>query len=186
VLLLAMLGATSLGIVMAHLYPFPSEFQGQLSGEMLASNVAGFNLVTPAFPLIVFLHNLRVIALAALVGVFTFGVLGVLIFALPWAIVAYLAAQFTLAGESAFTFLLAAVVPHASLELPALLLVFAAALRWHAATIAPPPQRTLSEAFLLHAADFARILVGLVLPLLLIAAFIEAYVTPAVLLHIYG
>jgi uncharacterized membrane protein SpoIIM required for sporulation/ABC-type transport system involved in multi-copper enzyme maturation permease subunit len=186
VLLLAMLGATSLGIVMAHLYPFPSEFQGQLSGEMLASNVAGFNLVTPAFPLIVFLHNLRVIALAALVGVFTFGVLGVLIFALPWAIVAYLAAQFTLAGESAFTFLLAAVVPHASLELPALLLVFAAALRWHAATIAPPPQRTLSEAFLLHAADFARILVGLVLPLLLMAAFIEAYVTPAVLLHIYG
>jgi uncharacterized membrane protein SpoIIM required for sporulation len=120
------------------------------------------------------------------VGVFTFGVLGVLVFALPWGIVGYLAVQFSLAGESPFTFLLAAVIPHASLELPALLLAFAAGLRWHAATIAPPPERTLSEAFLMHAADFMRILLGLVLPLLLAAAFVEAYVTPIVLLHIYG
>jgi uncharacterized membrane protein SpoIIM required for sporulation len=185
-LLLAMAGALVLGVIMAHTYTFPANFQGQLSGETLAANVGGFSLFTPAFPLLVFLHNVRVIVLAALVGVFTFGVLGVLIFALPWGIVGYLMAQFSLAGENPFTFLLAAVLPHASLELPALLLVAAAGLRWHAATIAPPPERTLSEAFLLHAADFMRVLVGLALPLLLAAAFVEAYVTPAILLHIYG
>jgi uncharacterized membrane protein SpoIIM required for sporulation/ABC-type transport system involved in multi-copper enzyme maturation permease subunit len=185
-LLLALAGAVGLGIFMAHIYTFPADFQAELTSERLATNVGGISLFTPAFPLVVFLHNLRVIALAALVGVFTFGVLAVLIFALPWGIVGYLAAQFSLAGGSASTFLLAAVLPHASLELPALLLAFAAGLRWHAATIAPPPERTLSEAFLMHAADFARILVGLVLPLLLAAAFVEAYVTPAVLLSIYG
>jgi uncharacterized membrane protein SpoIIM required for sporulation/ABC-type transport system involved in multi-copper enzyme maturation permease subunit len=185
-LLLALAGAVGLGVFMAHIYTFPVDFQEQLSGETFAANIGGFSLFTPAFPLYVFLHNLRVIALAALVGVFTFGVLGVLIFVLPWGVVGYLAAQFSLAGESPFTFLLAAVLPHASLELPALLLVFAAGLRWHAATIAPPPERTLSEAFLLHAADFARILVGLVLPLLLAAAFVEAYVTPVVLFYMYG
>jgi uncharacterized membrane protein SpoIIM required for sporulation/ABC-type transport system involved in multi-copper enzyme maturation permease subunit len=185
-LLLAMAGAVGLGIVMAHTYTFPDNFQAQLSGETFTSNVGGFSLFTPAFPLYVFMHNLRIITLAALVGVFTFGVLGVLIFALPWGVVGYLAAQFSLAGETPFTFLLATVIPHASLELPALLVAFAAGLRWHAATIAPPPERTLSEAFLMHAADFARILVGLVLPLLLAAAVVEAYVTPAVLFYFYG
>jgi uncharacterized membrane protein SpoIIM required for sporulation/ABC-type transport system involved in multi-copper enzyme maturation permease subunit len=185
-LLLAMLGAIGLGVFFAHTHTFSADFQARLSGDVLAANMGAFSLITPAFPLFVFLHNLRIIALAALVGVFTFGVLGVLVFALPWGIVGYLAAQFSLAGESPFTFLLAAVIPHASLELPALLLAFAAGLRWHAATIAPPPERTLSEAFLMHAADFMRILLGLVLPLLLAAAFVEAYVTPIVLLHIYG
>lgn len=185
-LLVAMAGAVGMGVFMAYTYPFPADFQAQLSGEVLATNLAGLSIFTPAFPLVVFLHNLRVIALAALVGVFTFGVLGVLIFALPWGVVGYLAAQFSLAGENPFTFLLATILPHASLELPALLLVFAAGLRWHAATIAPPPERTLSEAFLLHAADFARVLLGLALPLLLLAAFVEAYVTPVVLLAIYG
>ena len=185
-LLIAMAGAIGLGIFMAYTYPFPAHFQTELSGDVLVTNLTGFSLFSPSFPLVVFLHNLRVIVLAALVGVFTFGVLGVLIFVLPWGIVGYLAAQFSLAGENPFTFLLATIVPHASLELPALLLAAAAGLRWHAATIAPPPERTLSEAFLLHAADFARILLGIALPLLLAAAFVEAYVTPAVLLYIYG
>ena len=143
-------------------------------------------MFTAALPIFIIVHNVRAILLQMLLGVFTFGVIGVLIFMLPWGLVGYAAAQFHLAGEDSLTFLLATIVPHALVELPALLLIAAAGLRWHTVVIAPPPGRTLSEVFLQAAADFARVLVGLGIPLLLLAAFIESYVTPAVLFRIYG
>ncbi len=82
--------------------------------------------------------------------------------------------------------MLATILPHATVELPALLIIGAAALRWQATVIAPPPDRTLSEGFLLAAADFARIFIGIAIPLLLVASLVEAYVTPAVLVRVYG
>jgi uncharacterized membrane protein SpoIIM required for sporulation len=52
--------------------------------------------------------------------------------------------------------------------------------------IAPPPNRTVSESWLLAGADFGRVMAGLVIPLLILAAAVEAFVTPAILLRIYG
>jgi uncharacterized membrane protein SpoIIM required for sporulation len=52
--------------------------------------------------------------------------------------------------------------------------------------MAPPPDRTVSESWLLGAADFGRILVGLVIPLLIISALIEAHITPNILSQVYG
>jgi uncharacterized membrane protein SpoIIM required for sporulation len=105
---------------------------------------------------------------------------------LPWGIIGYVSAQFALAGENPFTFLLAAVVPHAIVEFPAILIAAAAALRWHATIISPPPERTLSEGFIWAAADYARLFVGVVVPLLLVAALLESFLTPQVLFRIYG
>jgi uncharacterized membrane protein SpoIIM required for sporulation len=51
---------------------------------------------------------------------------------------------------------------------------------WGATTIALPPGRGLGEVWLEAAADFCRVLVGLSLPLLLIASLLETYLTPAV------
>jgi uncharacterized membrane protein SpoIIM required for sporulation len=175
-----------LGSTLADTFRFPSQIQAQLTGDNMLNNLEALQVFGGTLPVIVFLHNVRAILLQTLLGVFTFGVLGVLIFLLPWGLISYLAAQFSLAGEDPFAFVLATVVPHATLELPALLLAAAAALRWHAVVIAPPPNRTLSEGFLMAAADFARVFIGLVVPLLLIASFVEAYVTPLVLVRVYG
>jgi uncharacterized membrane protein SpoIIM required for sporulation len=145
--------------------------------------VQGLRAGLPAY---IFMHNLRVVALASLVGVFTFGVAGILIFMLPWAFITYLVVQLAWAGHNPFTFVVATILPHATVELPALLLAAAAALRWHIVMIAPPPDRTVSESWLLAGADFGRMMAGLAVPLLLVAALIEAFITPQVLAYFYG
>lgn len=185
-MLLATAGGVILGVVLAQTYRLPPHLQAQLTGENMLANLAGLQVFTASLPLLVFVHNVRVVVLMTLLGVFTFGVLGVLIFILPWGLIGFIAAQFAIAGQNPFTFLLATILPHAVIELPALLIAAAAAVRWHTVVIAPPPGNTLSEGFLWAAADFARIFVGLTIPLLVIAAFVEAYVTPAVLVRVYG
>ena len=185
-LLVAMAGAIILGIYLAGVYRLPATMQSQLTGDNLIGNLSGLRVFTAALPIFIIVHNVRAILLQMLLGVFTFGVIGVLVFMLPWGLVGYAAAQFYLAGENSLTFLLATIVPHALVELPALLLIAAAGLRWHTVVIAPPPDRSLSEGFLQAAADFTRVLIGLGIPLLMLAAFIESYVTPAVLFRIYG
>jgi uncharacterized membrane protein SpoIIM required for sporulation len=185
-LLVALAGAIGLGLVVANLFALPEATQSALAGADLAGNLSQLQLVLDRLPAFIFLHNIRVIALAAFLGIFTFGVLGVLIFMLPWTLITYLAAQMAMGGSNPLTFLLTAIAPHAILEAPALLLAAAAALRWHATIIAPPPDKTVSESWLLAAADFGRLMVGLVAPLLLLAALVEAYVTPQVILRVYG
>jgi uncharacterized membrane protein SpoIIM required for sporulation len=186
VLLAAMGGAIVLATYLADIYPLPADMQSELTQDNILKGLTQLQGLMAALPAYVLLHNLRAILLQTLLGVFTFGVLGVLIFILPWGIIGFVAAQFSLAGENPFTFVLATVLPHATFELPALLIAGAAALRWQATIIAPPPDRTLGESFLVAAADFFRLLVGFALPLLLVAAFIEAYVTPLVITWVYG
>jgi stage II sporulation protein M len=137
-------------------------------------------------PLLIFTHNLRVTALASLLGIFTFGVVGFAIYMAPWTLIAFVAAQLAFAGESPWQFLLAAILPHATVELPALILAAAASLRWHASLIARTDGQTISERWLTAAADFTRLFLGLIVPLLLLAALIEAFVTPQVVVAVYG
>jgi uncharacterized membrane protein SpoIIM required for sporulation len=185
-LTLAWLGALLLGAILAGVYRLPPALREELGGADLAGNLSALELLLGRLPLYIFLHNVRAVAVATLLGVFTCGVLGVLIFMLPWALVSYIAVQLAMVGGSATAFVLGAIAPHATLELPALLLAAAAGLRWHLTIVAPPPDRTVSESWLLAAADFGRVLVGLVVPLLLAAAFVEAFVTPQVIYRVYG
>lgn len=184
--LVAMIATVIASIVVANKFPFSARMQADLTGDNLANNLSQLQLYVGALPTFIFLNNLRVLALQALLGLFSFGVMGVFIFMLPWGIIGYVAAQFALAGENPYTFVLAAVIPHAIIELPAILIAAAAALRWHATIISPPPDRTLSEGFIRAAADYTRLFVGVVAPMLLIAALVESFVTPQVLSRIYG
>jgi uncharacterized membrane protein SpoIIM required for sporulation len=186
-LALALVGAAFFGIWLAQQYTFPVELQGQLSGEQMVANLDQYGYVLSVLPAVIIVQNLRVVALQALLGVFTFGVLSVLIFLLPWVVIAFLMAQFAMAGQNPYQFFLAAFLPHALLEGPALILITASMLRWQTVVVAPPPaDRSLSETFLVFMADFVRITVGLGLPLLLLAAFVEANLTPVVLRMVYG
>lgn len=186
VTLLGLAGAAVFGALLAQRYTFPAQVQQSLASIDQLESLSSLRGLLSGLPLIIFLHNLRVIVLATLVGTFTFGVMGFLIFMLPWAFISFIAAQLSMAGADPITFLLATIAPHATIELPALLLVTAAILRWQTAVIAPAPDQTVSESWLEAAADTARLVVGVILPLLLLAAFVEAYVTPAIVFQTYG
>ncbi len=186
VMLIVLIGGAAAGVLVGQRYVLPTEFQAQLTGANILSNLSSLELMVGALPTVIVMQNIRVILLMALLGVFTFGVLAVLIFALPIGLIGYIAAQFALAGQNPYAFLAGAILPHAIIEIPVLLIAAAAALRWHITVISPLRQRTLSENFLAAAADFMRLFLGVVIPLLVVAALVESFVTPQVLLRVYG
>ena len=184
--LLALVGAAVVGVVMAQQFPFPENLKDQLNGQNMLTNLAGLEVYLSALPLFIVSQNVRAVLLQTILGIFTLGVLGLLIFMLPWGIISFIAMQFYLAGESPYQFLLGTIVPHAIVELPVLLLIGAAALRWQTVTFAPLSNRSLSEMFIIRGAEFWRIFLGLGLPLMLLAALVEAYITPQILQLVYG
>jgi uncharacterized membrane protein SpoIIM required for sporulation len=186
ILILSFFGAILFGAILNRLYPLPAQAQGLMTAENMVENLSSAELLLSRLPTRIFIQNLRAIAVAAILGIFTFGVMDILIFMLPWSLISYLATQLSAVGENPFLFVLATVMPHGVVELSALIIVTAAGLRWHASVLAPSGNRSLSDTWLVRAADFLRVLVGLAIPLLIVAAFIEATVTPAVLFRLYG
>lgn len=134
----------------------------------------------------IWLHNLRAVALATLAGIFSFGVLGVLILMMPLVLMGFLAEASAGAGLSPFVFLAAFMMPHGLLEIPAIILSGAAILRMGATLVTPSPGQTIGEAFLKALADWAKIMLALVIPLFLGAALLESFVTPHTLFMILG
>jgi uncharacterized membrane protein SpoIIM required for sporulation len=135
---------------------------------------------------VIWLHNLRVLLLALLLGVFSFSVLGLLVIMLPLVILGYFAASFSAAGLSPFLFAGAFVLPHGILEIPALLLAGAGIFRIGARIVAPSQGRSIGEVFVLGLAEWGQVVVGFVVPLLLGAAVLEVFVTPRVVLWLLG
>ncbi|HFE67007.1 MAG TPA: hypothetical protein ENJ93_07065 [Chloroflexi bacterium] len=185
-LLVALAGGILFGVYLGFQYRLPPEWQAQLTGQNMVENLSAIQVYVGALPFFIFFQNVRVILLQAILGIITLGVFCIIIFLLPWILISYAATQFYLAGQSPFTFLLATILPHAIIELPAFLLISAAALRWNMVVIARPANKSLSEVFLIRMAEYGRILVTFGIPLLIIAAFVESYVTPQVLLWVYG
>jgi uncharacterized membrane protein SpoIIM required for sporulation/ABC-type transport system involved in multi-copper enzyme maturation permease subunit len=135
---------------------------------------------------IIWLHNLRVMLLASLLGIFSFGVLAVVVLLAPLVLIGYFTGSAAAAGLSPWIFLTAFVLPHGVLEVPALLIGGAAILRLGATLAAPAHGKTIGEAWLQALADWAKIMLALVIPLLLGAAALEVLVTPRVVGIIFG
>lgn len=134
----------------------------------------------------VLMNNLRVVALATILGAFTFGVLGQLSFMALWIIIGYVAGNLALAGESTLLFLGTTVLPHGVFEIPAALLAGAAILRLGLSAISLPQGTSLGEAYILALADWARVIIAMVVPLLILASVMEVFVTPMVVIQVLG
>lgn len=134
----------------------------------------------------VWLHNLQVVLLASLLGIFSFGVLGIIVMMLPMMIIGYFMASMAHLGMSPAVFLGGLVLPHGIIEIPALILAGAAILRMGATLATPARGRSLGEAWLGSLADWTKVVLGVVAPLLLAAAFIEVFITPHIAVWLFG
>jgi uncharacterized membrane protein SpoIIM required for sporulation/ABC-type transport system involved in multi-copper enzyme maturation permease subunit len=176
---IALLGGFLTGILLGGRIVLP---EGVLDTDNLAGGISQGLEVLPVFSVdgvfIVWLHNLRTLLLATLMGIFSFGVLGLLVVMLPMGIIGYFMTLVSGVGLSPALFLSAFVLPHGLLEIPAIMIAGAAIMRLGATLIAPNGDSTIGEAFLLALADWAKVLLFVVAPLLLGAAFIEVYLTP--------
>ncbi|NLE46644.1 MAG: ABC transporter permease subunit [Chloroflexi bacterium] len=131
-------------------------------------------------------NNVRALLIAAVLGVFSFGVIAIILLMAPLSIVAFFAAQAAHMGYSPLLFLAAFVLPHGVIELPAAVVATALAVRLGAAVMTRPRDRSMSEGWLSALADFAKGFIAIVLPLLALAAVLEVYITPWVVIGVFG
>ncbi len=135
--------------------------------------------------LLIFWQNLRVLLLSMVLGIFTFGVVGALPIMGTMALVGFLGA-FLSTHQVALLPIVVMLVPHGIFEVPAAIFATAAVLKIGATLATPARDLTIGEVLLRALADWAKIMVGIVVPLLLVAAFIEAFITPQLVLAVLG
>ncbi len=157
--------------------PSPMEFRATLrSGDLGGLTVLGWR-----GSLAVWWHNIRAMLLAAVGAGLSFGVLGVLIPLLPYGLIGGALALFARSGlfspGAAFA---ALVLPHGVVEIPATALFVAATLRLGASLASPAEGKTLGAFWLQAWAHWWRVFLGVVVPLMAVAAVLETHLTPLV------
>jgi uncharacterized membrane protein SpoIIM required for sporulation len=133
-----------------------------------------------------FLNNTRAVALIFLMGLVSFSVLGILLYMVNIGLIGGIFALLPLVGISPWPIFLAGVIPHGVFEIPALMIGSAVVLYIGASLVTPQTGKSMGEVILELIADWTKIFIGLVMPLLAIAALIEAYITPGLLLKVLG
>ena len=179
--------AVWVGTTQASVYPIPPEAFDLNNLELdTFSRLGEIDLLNPGSSIVIWLVNIRAILIGLVLGVITFGVLGILALMLPLILVGYLMANLATAGINPGIFLTAFILPHGILEIPALLLSAATLLQLGARIAAPSQGRNIGQAWLKALADWTKIMLGLVMPLLLGSALLEVLVTPRVALWLLG
>jgi stage II sporulation protein M len=166
----------------ANVQNVPSEASTGHISSILASGLGApeGTDVALSFPLI-WGHNIQAIAIILFFGIFSFGILGAVVYLLNMGIIGAALALVNALGHSPVTVGLAGILPHGIFEIPALILASAAILYIGAVLVTPRSQRTLGEVLIDALADWMKIGLGVVFPLLTIAAVIETWVTPVLL-----
>ena len=134
---------------------------------------------TPSVVVATVLQNGRVLLAGTILSTFTFGVMGIFLTTTSFGILGFLLGQPAVSSLGIGTFL-AALVPHSLVEVPAILIATAAAVRLGAVITRPPDGEGVWDAWVRALADTIKLGVGLVLPLLVVAAIIEVYITPRI------
>jgi uncharacterized membrane protein SpoIIM required for sporulation/ABC-type transport system involved in multi-copper enzyme maturation permease subunit len=176
-----------IGVYLSNEFVLPPEVVEMLDPqEGVIENLEFFSLFsTRAIPFI-WLQNIRALLLATFLGLFSYSVLGLMVIMLPFVVIGYFMAVLVSAGIPVATFFFAFVLPHGILEIPAIVIAGASILHIGTRLAAPADGRSISEGLLHSFADWAKIMVGVVLPLLLMAAIFEALVTPRVAILFIG
>ena len=176
-----------LGFGFAARYPLPAQVLqlDQVSPDMFAELPAIDWL--PTFTVWgVLANNVRALVGATLLAVFSFGTLAIALLMAPMAVIFFFVLQAWQAGYNPLVFFSAFVLPHGVLELPAAVIATALAVRLGATFMSPPEGMTVGEGWLRALAEFLAVFMGLVVPLLALAAALEVHVTPAVVVWAFG
>ncbi len=187
IVLLFVIVAAGIGWAYVARYPLP---QGMLRLEELSEQefeaLSNVSFLPALKTESIFAHNVEVLLLAGLAAVVSLGVFAILLLMVPIALVGFFAGQVAWLGYSPLTFLATFILPHGLFEIPAAVVATAFALRIGASVTAPREGLTVGEGLVAAMADFAKVFLFLVAPLLLVAAFVEANLTPQIVLWAYG
>ncbi len=183
-----LVGALVFGWAMAQVYPLPAGVidLGGLDNVDWTTGMPDVPLL-PGFDVgSIFYHNVRVVGIVLLLAPLSFGAAPLLLPLPSMLLVGFFAGEAAFLGLNPLVFLSVFVLPHGILELPAVGLAMAFGLRLGASIISPPQGFSISESLLLSIADLLKVFVLVVIPMLLLAAVAEVYVTPLVIMRFFG
>ncbi|HZU87172.1 MAG TPA: stage II sporulation protein M [Anaerolineaceae bacterium] len=182
-ILLVAIGGFIIGVLFFSQYDFSGLTAGvKLEQGNLSTSLRRLMLSVPMFspaPLLwVWWRNVSVLLLGMLLGALSMGVLGTLPIFATSAIMGALMAFIATLGLPAGTVFFALIAPHGIIELAAAAIATAGVLQVGAILATTTPGKTIGEAFITSLAEWCKVMVGFVMPVLFIAAAIEVWVTP--------
>ncbi|MBI2759351.1 MAG: stage II sporulation protein M [Chloroflexi bacterium] len=155
------------------------DFEDVVKGARQSVGLAQANQRLSA--LYIFANNIRAVLLIMLGGLVSFGVLGMLLYMLNISLVGGVLGIFNLIGFSPLKLFAAGLLPHGIFEIPALIIASAIVLRMAVMLVTPQLGKSMGQVILELLADWTKVFLGVVLPLLAIAAMVETYITPFIL-----
>lgn len=164
--------------------PMSAQTNSQLNLENFTQAILNTNVQSHFFLAIVW-QNTRVLLGAALLSLFTFGVGTLVVTPVTMAVLGYLFSQMMLYSNQMTEFF-AALLPHGVIELPIIILATAVCFRHGAIVTRPPNGLTVGNALSIALGDTLKLFLGIILPGLLIAALIEAFITFRVVALVIG
>ncbi len=161
--------------------------------KRMLDNIGQATPASPGLAIFIFLNNARVALLSGFFSLFVFGAFAFLVPAVAFTQISYVASELSERGgswlalgpNSPLQFLLAYVLPHGIIELPAAILSAAMGLRVGAALLSPPPGFTVGQNILWALAQMFKIWALVLLPLFLIGSMIEGLITPHIVMALY-
>jgi uncharacterized membrane protein SpoIIM required for sporulation/ABC-type transport system involved in multi-copper enzyme maturation permease subunit len=129
----------------------------------------------------IFTNNLRATMLILLGGIASFSVLGMIAYLVNVGLVGVVLGVFKVIGYSPMLLFAAGLFPHGIFEIPALMLATAMMLRIGAIMVTPQIGKSMGQVIFELIADWLKVFLGVVVPLLAVAAIVETYVTPYIL-----
>lgn len=162
--------------------------------DTVLANVGGAPEPGIGLALRIFLNNLRVSLLSNMLSLFVFGSFAFLVPAVAFTQISFVVSTLIARGgnwtqlgpNSPLQFLLAYVMPHGIFELPAAILGAAMGIRIGAALMSPPDGFTVGQNILWSVAQFLKVWLLVLLPLLFIGAMVEGLVSPQVVRALYA
>jgi uncharacterized membrane protein SpoIIM required for sporulation/ABC-type transport system involved in multi-copper enzyme maturation permease subunit len=174
------LGAILIGSSLVEVFPITFDSKGTDIGSRVQELMRYWPLFSFAPAAAIWWQNVRALLLGLLLGAFSFGILGLLPLFLTLMVVGYLYQILAINGMPAGLYMAGLILPHGIIEIPAAILATAAVVQAGAKLATPTSTETIGEAWLRSLADWTKIMLALVMPLLVIAALIETWFTPQI------
>ncbi len=153
------------------------EITEQIKGMLLDENQTTLEISSSWL----FFNNSRVVAILLFLGVFSFGVGGILVYMLNLSLVGGVLGAVNVIGLPWLQIFTLGILPHGIFEIPAIILASAGVLYMGARLIVPDSRISIGEVFIKTIAEWTAMTVALVIPMLFLAALIEANLTPVLL-----
>jgi uncharacterized membrane protein SpoIIM required for sporulation/ABC-type Na+ efflux pump permease subunit len=193
VALVAAVGGFLVGSYISTDFNFISVVQEQL--DTFVSRV-GKSSPAPSLglALFVFANNLRVSIFSNVLSSFAFGIFAFLVPAVAFMQIGFITGKLADSGgswlalgpDSPLQFVLAYVAPHGIIELPTFILSAALGIRIGASIMRPPQGFSVAQNLLWSLANFMKVWLLLLLPLILIASLVEGLISPQVIRMLYA